>query len=273
MSERRIGVVGGGNMGQAIIAGCLTSGRFAPGHWVVAEPDGSRRDTLQRLGVAVVEHAGDLATTLGDGDGLLLAVKPQMLEAAARDLAGAASGRMVISILAGTPSARVDEALGGGCRVVRAMPNTPARIGRGTTAIAPGAGAGEADVAEAERVFGAVGVVVRIEEGLFDAFTALAGSGPAYLFYLGEAMERAAGSMGFGPAPSRAIVRSVLAGASLLLEGASESPGELRRNVTSKGGTTEAALEVMEGAGVGDAIVRAIVAARDRGEELGRGSG
>ena len=269
MSETRIGVIGGGNMAHAIIEGGVASGRFAFADWVVAEPDAARRDTWERRGVGVVERAGGLGGALGPDDPLLLAVKPQMLEAAASDLGGAGAGRLVITILAGTPSATVARVIGGGCRVVRAMPNTPARIGRGTTALARGVGATEADVALGERVFGAVGGVVRIDESMFDAFTAVAGSGPAYLFYLAEALARAAADVGFGAEEAETIVRSVLVGSALLLEGSRESAGELRRAVTSKGGTTEAALGVLEEAGVGERFVRAVRAARDRGIALG----
>ncbi len=271
MSEARIGVIGGGNMARAIIEGGLASGRFGPGTWVVAEPDGAKRERLAALGVGVVEHAGALGDRLAADAQILLAVKPQMLGEAAADLGGVARGRVVVSILAGTPSGKVRDALGGeagGCRVIRVMPNTPARIRRGTSALAVGAGASEEDASVAEAVFGAVGSVVRVEEGMIDAFTAMAGSGPAYLFYFAEAMVEAGREVGFSPADAESIARSTLAGAGLLLEGAEESAADLRRAVTSKGGTTEAALSVLDRDGVGQSIVRAIVAARDRGVEL-----
>ena len=272
MSETRIGVVGGGNMAGAIIRGCLDSGRFPPAAWAVAEPNPERRARVAALGVDTAESAADLVAALDPQAPLLLAVKPQSLDDVARDLAGAAAGRVVISILAGTPSSRIRAALGAGdVRVVRVMPNVPAQVGRGTSAISSGAGARPGDDALAHEIFSAIGTVVRIDESLMDAFTAVAGSGPAYLFLLAEGMVEGAQRVGFDAEPAETIVRSVLSGSSLLLEASDQSASDLRRTVTSKGGTTEAALEVLEGAGLADSVARAIVAARDRGISLAGG--
>ena len=268
MSERRIGVVGGGNMARAIIEGCVASGRFGPGDWAVAEPDGAKREAMRAIGVEVVEHARALASRIAHDAPILLAVKPQSLPEVASDLGGAGRGRVVITILAGTPSARVRAALGGDCRVVRVMPNTPAQIGRGTSAITLGAGARAGDDALAERMFSAIGTVARIDESMMDAFTAVAGSGPAYVFFLAEAMVQAARRVGFEADVAEAIVRSTLSGSGLLLEASESNAAELRRAVTSKGGTTEAALGVLDRAQVLEAFVEAIVAARDRGVQL-----
>jgi pyrroline-5-carboxylate reductase len=155
------------------------------------------------------------------------------------------------------------------------MPNLPAAIGEGATAVALGEGARPGDEALAMRIFGAIGPVVeRIDERLMDAFTAVAGSGPAYLFYLAEAMSRSAVALGFEPAAADRMVRQTLAGAALLLRGSAESPAALRGRVTSKGGTTEAAVNVLDGAGAMGAIERAVAAAEKRGRELGgQGSG
>lgn len=268
MSQRRIGIVGGGNMARAIIQGCLASGRFDAGDWAVAEPDPERLAAIRALGVEGVEHAGALGSVLADDATILLAVKPQVLADVGRDLAGAAPGRVVITILAGTPSRKVRAALGGECRVVRVMPNTPAQIGRGTSAVTLGAGARAGDDDLAERIFSSIGTVVRVDESLMDAFTAVVGSGPAYVFYLAEAMVEAARRVGFDAPVAEAIVRSTLAGSSLLLEHSERGAGELRRAVTSQGGTTEAAMDVLERARVTEAFVAAIVTARDRGAQL-----
>jgi pyrroline-5-carboxylate reductase len=268
MGERQIGIVGGGNMARAIIEGCLASGGFVAGDWAVAEPDPAKLAAMRALGVEAVEHANELASVLAKDAPILLAVKPQSLADVAADLAGAASGRVIITILAGTPSSKVRDALGADCRVVRVMPNTPAQIGRATSAITLGAGARPGDDKLAERIFSAIGTVVRIDESLMDAFTAVAGSGPAYVFFLAEAMVEAAHRVGFAPDVAEAIVRSTLAGSSLLLEGSEKSAADLRRAVTSKGGTTEAALAVLDRTGVLESVVEAIVAARDRGTHL-----
>lgn len=271
-SRTPIAFVGGGNMASAIIEGATRAGVMGDA-WVVAEPDASKRAGFARA----VPSARDAIRWLRDhepapGAGqILLAVKPQAIDAVAREvgpeLRADEPERVVVSILAGTPSAKIRALLGAG-RIVRVMPNTPAQIGRGVSAIAPGAGAGEADLARATELFEAVGAVVPVEEPLMDAFTALAGSGPAYVFFLAEAMVDAGVAVGFDRAQALAIVRETLAGSALLLANAAREPRALREAVTSRKGTTEAATDVLDARGVRDAVVAAIVAARDRGRAL-----
>lgn len=273
MAHDTLAFIGGGNMAQALVQGAIASGdpSLAAGRLMVVEPDAARRAWFEQRRVGVLEHARDLAGRLTPGSQLVLAVKPQSLRSAAADLAGIDLDRVVISILAGTASLRVREALGGLPRVVRAMPNTPARVAQGATALALGDTARPGDEALAERLFKGVGpLVVRIDESLMDAFTAVAASGPAYLLYLAQAMSEAAVKLGFAPETADRIVRQTLAGSAELLRQSSESPEELRARVTSKGGTTEAAIRVLDAAGQLDAVVRAITAARDRGRELDR---
>lgn len=274
MGERLI-VIGGGNMARALILGAIARQSATPSTFVVCEPDRARREAF-RSGVFVgrVERAeatiGEAMRGAAPQDQALLAVKPQALPEVARELAPLLGGgrRVVITILAGTASARVRTALGGACAVVRGMPNLPASVGRGAAAIALGAGAVAGDDALALELFSGSGEVVRIEERMMDAFTALAGSGPAYVFYLAEAMERAAREMGFGEDVADRVVRAVVAGSGEMLARAESGAAELRAAVTSKGGTTEAGVRVLDQEGVMSAIVRAIVAARDRGAEL-----
>lgn len=280
-SAARFAVIGGGVMAGAIIRGCLRAGVATAGDWVVAEPDEGKRAAFDAIGVASVASSAALADWLGPQTQVILAVKPQYFEAVARESAGLDWGRVVISILAGTPSARIRAALGGGpgplgqggARVLRAMPNTPARIGEGATGVALGAGAREGDETEALAIFRGIGPVVeRIDEDLMDAFTAVAGSGPAYLFYLAEAMTRAAVELGFEAEMADRVVRQTLRGAGALLGSDTErSSSELRAAVTSKGGTTAAATAVLEAAGVMETLGRALTAARDRGRELAQG--
>ncbi len=270
MDQRRIAVVGGGNMAGAIISGCLDSGALGPEAWIVAEPDQTKRGELQSRGIRTVPSAGALLECLGGSDQILLAVKPQVFPEIASEFGGAAGDRVVISILAGIPSERIRESLGTAVRVVRVMPNTPARIGQGATAIAMGAGAREGDDELALRVFGSVGPVVeRMDEALIDAFTAVAGSGPAYVFYLAEAMTLAAIDLGFSAEVAERIVRQTIIGASGLLGASGEPAPALRAAVTSKGGTTAAAIEQFDRAQVMTSVVTALRAARDRGRELG----
>ncbi|MEO1130472.1 MAG: pyrroline-5-carboxylate reductase [Planctomycetota bacterium] len=269
MGEPRIAVIGGGNMARAIIEGCVASGAFEVDRWLVSEPDAARRGIFEAMGVQAVADTPALAAALDPSDALLLAVKPQMLERVAEQArAMPLEDRLVMSILAGATSERIRAALGGGCRLVRIMPNTPAQIGKGASAIAPGAGATEEDTALAERIFGAVGAVWRTSESMMDAFTALAGSGPAYVFALAEAMQCAGEQMGFSSEEADAMVRATLAGSAALLERREMDAATLRRAVTSPGGTTAAAIQVLEDAGFGAMMVRAIEAARERGAEL-----
>lgn len=271
----RLVFVGGGNMARALVEGALRAGVLAGGAVAVVEPDAGKRGHFVSLGCVGRAQFGELAGKLGVDAQVVLAVKPQSLDEVARDAAGMdLADRVVVSILAGTPSARVRGALGGNVRVVRAMPNLPARLGQGCTAVALGAGAREGDDAFALRLFSAVGPVVeRIDESLLDAFTAVAGSGPAYVFYLAEAMTRAAAALGFTQEVAERVVRQVIAGSGAMMGAGTSSAGDMRAAVTSKGGTTEAACRVLDDARVMGAVVRALTAARDRGRELGDAGG
>ncbi|TVQ31222.1 MAG: pyrroline-5-carboxylate reductase [Phycisphaeraceae bacterium] len=271
-------VIGGGAMARAIIEGAASAESARPARFVVCEPDAGRRAIFERPDafggriMATAARVEDLGPHLESAAPLLLAVKPQVFPDVASTLAPlmGGEGRVVISILAGTRSARIREALGGGARVVRVMPNTPARIGEGMSAVALGAGTQPGDEALAMSLFDACGEVVRIDESLMDAYTALAGSGPAYVFYLAEAMAKAGVEMGFDEQTADRIVRQTIRGAGMLLASSEESASELRAAVTSKRGTTEAATNSMDESGVMESIVHAALAARDRGAELGR---
>jgi pyrroline-5-carboxylate reductase len=267
-------VIGYGSMGSAIVRGTWRAGLLSPADIIVAEPDETRRREAADAGVASVHaSAAEAMTDLSrreaspEAGAILLAIKPQML--ADLGVSHLAGGRLAISILAGMSMAKVRDALGGRPRVVRAMPNLPASIGQGVTAIARGAA--PADAAFARDLFLAVGPrVLEIDEGLMDAFTALAGSGPAYLFHLAESMVRAGIEMGFTAGEADAAVRQTLLGAASMLASDPRDPASLRAAVTSRGGTTAAALASMEADGVDDALRRAIKAAEARGRELGR---
>jgi len=274
-----LAVIGGGNMGLAIVAGGISSGVIDASSVVVAEPDlakhaafkSARADDVVLTAREAIDRLEAMESTGAVAGQVLLAIKPQFFGAVASEIRTRVGERVVITIMAGTTGARVRGALGGGCRVVRAMPNLPAKIRRGTTALCLSSGAREGDDEFARRLFAGVGqLVVTIDESLMDAFTAVAGSGPAYVFHLAEAMVRAAVELGFDEQMATDIVRGTVAGAGALLGQALESPEELRSAVTSKGGTTEAALRVLGEKGFERTIVSAIGAARDRGLELGR---
>ncbi len=263
--------VGGGNMAEAIVRGGVRAGCIDSTMVCVAEPDGMKRERFGEIGVRAYATATEAIRAGGDGCAIVLAVKPQMLGDVAKEIVGVVGKRLVITILAGTPSEKVRRVLGDACRVVRVMPNLPASIGQGATAVARGAGADEADVGVALSLFSSVGSCVeRIDEHLMDAFTAIAGSGPAYLFYLAEAMTEAAVRFGFGLDAAARIVNATLAGSGGLLAASEVSAAGLREAVTSKGGTTFAATSTLDDGGAKELLWRAMDAARARGGELSK---
>ena len=271
----RLVVIGGGNMAGAIIRGALDAAVLAPSEVVVCDPDTSKHPAFAALNVFATPSHAQALRSLTDAAQLLLGVKPQMLGAVADQLRAhwPAHEPVVISILAGTPSAKVRAAFGDAARVVRAMPNMAAGVRHSTTALCLGAGARPDDDAFAERLFHAIGpLVVRADESMMDAFTAVAGSGPAYLFYLAEAMTAAAVDLGFDAPTADRMVRETLAGAATLLSASPDPPATLRASVTSKRGTTEAAIGVMDAHAVKEAIIEALKRAQARGAELARGA-
>jgi pyrroline-5-carboxylate reductase len=271
-------VIGGGNMGKAIVVGCVNAGILSPQRVCVADPAAEKRARFGALGVHVVATAWDALAWLGsvasrpDEGQVLLAIKPQSLSACAdelKQLRGALTNRVVISILAGATTTRIREGLGGDIRVIRAMPNLPAAVSKGVTALCLGSTATQTDAAFARQIFAGIGpTVVDLDEQMMDAFTAVAGSGPAYLFYLAESMVQGAMRVGFTREDALRIVRSTLAGSAAMLEQSSDEPAALREAVTSKGGTTEAALAVLNSKTVLQDFADAIEAARNRGREL-----
>jgi len=276
LGTERVLLVGAGAMGRAIVEGTLAAGVMRAEQWLAAEPDAERRHAMRTLGVRCETEVRTLFGELREDDQVLLAVKPQSLGEVAVQLGQREGGRaersrIVISILAGTPTTRIRAALGEWARVIRAMPNLGASVGRSTTALAIGAGARAGDEGLAACIFGAVGrLVERVDESMMDAFTAIAGSGPAYVFLLAEAMEAAAREQGFDREAAARIVREVIGGSAALMDAAKKDPAELRASVTSKGGTTEAAVRVLENAKAKDLLIRAMHAARERGVELSR---
>lgn len=266
--------LGGGNMAHAIIDGAQRSGVLDPNRVAVLDPNEDRRSLFE---ISFNDPGQAVAWLKGQGVrgcGVVLAVKPQMLGVAAEPVRvlmnHAGLSPMVISILAGTRSDRVGEAMGEGCRVVRVMPNTPASIGMGMSAVAGSGSSTVEDVEIARSLMGGAGETIEIDESMMDAFTAVAGSGPAYVFYLVEAMTKAAVSLGFDADIARRIVEQTVIGSSELLKASDEDAAELRSKVTSKNGTTYAATTTMDSLGMMHAITAALTAARDRGVELGR---
>lgn len=262
-----IALLGGGKIGEALLVGLLR--RTSPDNVVVVESHADRADELaERYGI----RTPDLATAVAGASTVLVAVKPQdidaLLDAAA---AHVRPGQLVVSVAAGVPTGRLERHLPDGVAVVRAMPNTPALVEQGMTAISPGAHAGEADLDTAYALLEAVGRVVKVPESQLDAVTALSGSGPAYVFFLVEAMIDAGILLGLPRALAAELIAQTLYGSAVMVRDSGEHPVQLREAVTSPGGTTIAAIRKLEDHGVRSAFLAAIEAARDRSVELGRG--
>jgi len=255
-------IVGGGNMGAALLGGLLAGGRDAA-VLAVCEASADRRAQLGEDFPAV-----DVRDDVAPCAGAVIAVKPP--DAAAATTAAVASGaRRVLSIAAGVPISTLQAAAGPGVAVVRAMPNTPALVGQGASAIAGGASAASADLEWAAAILVAVGTVERVEEAQLDAVTALSGSGPAYLFLVAEALEDAGVAAGLARPLATRLTTQLLVGSAALLVARGDA-AELRRMVTSPGGTTAAGLEVLGRRGLRDAFAEAVAAAARRSQELGR---
>jgi pyrroline-5-carboxylate reductase len=265
----RIALIGGGQMARALIGGWLARGRAASSI-AVADPSAEQRDWLARTFPGLVLEA-DNARAAGFGDVWLLAVKPQMLGGVVRALAPVAAERrpLIISIAAGIRAADIARWAGPAATVVRAMPNRPALIGAGVSALYAPAGTAAAVRTTAERLLEAVGNAVWVEsEADLDAVTAVSGSGPAYFFLLIEALEAAAIAEGLTPAVARRLALDTAAGAARLAVTSDDDPATLRAQVTSKGGTTAAALAVFEAADLRAIVARAVAAAKRRSEQL-----
>jgi pyrroline-5-carboxylate reductase len=261
----RIAVLGGGVMGETLLGGFLRFVTPRP-EIVVAEKRPERAQELASLyGVEIADPA---AAVVG-ADVVVLVVKPQDM-ATLLDAVGALlePGSLAISIAAGVRTSFIEERVDPRVNVVRAMPNTPARVDRGVTGISGGARCSEEALRLAEQLLAAVGTVLQVPESLQDAVTAVSGSGPAYVFFLAEAMTAAAEELGLDPATARRMVNDTILGSATLLEASGEPAEVLRRNVTSPNGTTAAAIAKLEELGTREAVVAAITSARDRSREL-----
>lgn len=265
--ESKVVFIGAGNMAEAIVSGMVAANFCEPDKIIMTDVRPERLADLE------AEYGVSTSTdnsVVKNAEIVVLAVKPQVL----LDVLGAIAPvlrpeTLLISIAAGIPTAKIEAALGSSTRrVVRVMPNTPALVGQGASAVAAGAHADEADMEVAERILGCVGLTVRVAEKEIDAVTALSGSGPAYVFYLLEGMLAAAEQMGLDPQTARQLALKTVAGAARLMDDSGEAADVLRAKVTSKGGTTEAAIRSLDASGVKDAVVQALLAAQKRSIEL-----
>ena len=268
MQATTIGFIGGGNMAAAIIRGLAARG-ISQGRIAVADPSAARREVLAGIAGGMLISASNESVAEA-ADVLLIAVKPQVMAEALAPLAPLAQAQrpLVISIAAGVPARRIDEWLGGGLAIVRAMPNQPALLGEGMTVLVANAAA-DPRRETAEEILSATGRTLWVDdEAMIDAATAISGSGPAYFYFLMEALYAAAREFGFDDADARLLVNQTARGAAAVAGAEDDELSILRERVTSPGGTTAAALAALEAADIRAIFSRAFRAARTRAVEL-----
>ena len=261
-------VLGGGRMGEALVAGLLGAGWARPEEVVIAEAVASRRAELSGpTGLAGRYPGLQVGPVPVRATAAVVAVKPADVEGACRSLATSGAGR-VLSVAAGVSLAKLEAWCPAGCAVVRAMPNTAVMVGAGAAAISAGSSAGREDIDWAASILRSVGSVVEVPEHLIDAVTGLSGSGPAYLFLIAEAMIEGGVLMGLPRPLANDLTAQTLLGAAKLLRETGQSPESLHAAITSPGGTTAAGLRALEARRARSAIIEAIAAATERSREL-----
>ncbi len=262
-----LAVIGGGRMGEAIVAGLLGAGALTADQVVVAEPVAQRRAELAgALGVSAVPSGVE---ALAGATAVLLAVKPQVMDSVVRELSDHVGDAVVISIAAGITCARIESLLPEGSRVVRVMPNTPALVGEGMALVSGGSEASQEDVGSAADLFSAIGRSIVIEERHQDAGTAISGSGPAYFALVIDALARAGVAEGLARDTAQELAVQTMLGTARMLEQTGMHPEELIDGVASPGGTTIAAINALEAKGVRAAFAKAVSKAVHRARELG----
>jgi pyrroline-5-carboxylate reductase len=268
-----IGFIGAGNMAEAIARGLLRSALYQPSEIRATDPNPERQRLFtDSLGITC---NGDCQKGAAASDIVILAVKPFVMGEVLQQIADTLDpDALIISIAAGVSSKFIEGALGGGGefahRVIRVMPNTPMLAGKGMSAIAPGAHCSHDDLITAERIFAAAGKTVRVEESQIDAVTAVSGSGPAYVFFLAEALADAGKAAGLSEAHAALLARETVIGAAALLDQSKDTPAELRRKVTTPKGTTQAAIETLQAGDFTGLMTKAVAAAARRSKELGQ---
>lgn len=269
LSKDTIGFLGAGNMAEALIRGLVKANHFSPERMIASGPRAERR--------AELESTYHLRTTASNPELaaqstiLVLAVKPQILDKVLRECASSiAPDTLVISVAAGVDCATMEGILADGVRVIRAMPNTPALVGAGATAISSGSHATAEDLAKAKLIFDAVGLTVTLDESQLDAVTGLSGSGPAYVFLILEALSDAGVKVGLSRRNAQALAAQTVMGSAKLLLETNLHPGQLKDMVTSPGGTAIAGLHTLEEGGLRTTLINAVESATLRAQTLGK---
>ncbi|HLX64963.1 MAG TPA: pyrroline-5-carboxylate reductase [Planctomycetota bacterium] len=270
LTGRTLGLLGAGNMAEALARGVIKSGAMSAMYMMASDVSEERRTLFE--GTLGIRTSVDNNAVVAASEILVLCVKPQMVASVVAGIAPVfdVKRHLLASICAGVSSAKIEALLPSGARVVRVMPNTPMLVGCGASGVAGGKNASDDDIATIEALFATASMTVRVDEKMMDAVTGLSGSGPAYLFYLVEAMIDAGVAEGFTLEQARALASRTVLGAAKMLEETQLPPEELRRRVTSPNGTTQAAIEMMEAGGVKAKIAAAVRRAAGRSRELGR---
>ena len=257
-------------MAEALIRGLVRGGHVPASRIAASGPRKERLDQLvKEYGIDVTTHNREIAQRCGL---VVFSVKPQILDKVLREVGDQLKpGTLVVSICAGVDTATIEDAVPDGVRVVRAMPNTPALVGAGATAIAAGKHASETDLATAKALFDAVGITVELDESQLDAVTGLSGSGPAYIFLILEALADAGVKVGLSRRNAQRLAAQTVMGSAKLLLDTDEHPGKLKDMVTSPGGTAIAGLHTLEEGGLRTTLINAVETATKRSRELGRG--
>ena len=267
MINKRIGIIGCGNMGAALLSG-LSKVLEKSVSLMVSEIDAARRDVIQKKYRVIVEI--DNNNLVKFSDVIILAVKPKDFEQVLRHevCCGASKDKLLVSIAAGITTSYIEKIVGKDIPVIRAMPNMAAIVGESVSGMCAGSSASADDTKLAREIFSSIGDVIQVKEDLMDAVTAVSGSGPAYFFYLVEALIKAACVLGLDEDNAKNMVIKTALGSAKLLETLKETPAELRRKVTSKGGTTEAAIKVFESKKVMGIVNKALKVACNRSKKL-----
>ena len=258
-------------MAEAMIGGLVRGKHVQPERIIASDPRKERLEELrQSHGIQATQNNRDIVQR---SSLIVLSVKPQIMDKILREVGEHVKpGTLVVSIAAGVDTGTIEESLADGARVVRAMPNTPALVGAGATAISAGKHASEADLATARAMFDAVGITVELEESHLDAVTGLSGSGPAYVFLILEALADAGVKVGLSRRNAQRLAAQTVMGSAKLLLETNEHPGKLKDMVTSPGGTAIAGLHTLEEGGLRTTLINAVETATKRARELGRGS-
>jgi len=267
---KRVGFIGGGNMGEALIRGLVGANLVKP-TLITATDVRADRCTQLAEQFGVTAHA-DNPRCVRDADVVILAVKPQIMAEVLREIAPAVEARhLLISIAAGVTTATIRTALNKDARIIRVMPNTPALVLQGAAAIAKGKGLEKDDLATAQEIFGAVGRAVVLDEELMDAVTGLSGSGPAYVAIVIESLADGGVKMGLDRITAMTLATQTVLGSAQLLSETGMHPGALKDMVSSPGGTTIAGISALEEGGIRTTFIRAVERATQRSRELGKG--